>query len=348
MIESNNPKAFTLHALAAAVEATVDGDGETLITGVAPIESAGSGDISFVANAKYTRHIATTGASALILAPGVPCQHRPVIRHANPYLAYAHIVDMLYADAVPMAPGIDASAQVHESATVDATACVGPLCDVAAGAAIGASTRLLSSVFVGRDVRIGANCLFYPGVRIMHGCRIGNNVILHAGAVIGSDGFGFAPSPTGLKKIKQIGWVEVSDDVEIGANTTVDRGAIGPTKVGRRTKIDNLVQIGHNVVIGDDCIIVSQVGISGSTKVGNRVVLAGQVGVVGHIEIGNDVQIGAQSGVAKSVPAGTKVFGSPARGLIETNRIQASLTRLPELLKRVRQLEKKLDTSSGD
>jgi UDP-3-O-[3-hydroxymyristoyl] glucosamine N-acyltransferase len=188
----------------------------------------------------------------------------------------------------------------------------------------------------------------YPGVKIMNDCRIGDRVILHAGVVIGSDGFGFAESDQGLKKIKQVGWVEIDDDVEIGANTTVDRGAIGPTRIGAGTKIDNLVQIAHNVEIGKHCIIVSQVGISGSTKIGNGVVLAGQVGLVGHIEVGDGVRVGAQSGVPKSIPPGKMMFGSPAREIMETKRIEAALVRLPDLLKRVRKIEKKLGDDSAD
>ena len=173
----------------------------------------------------------------------------------------------------------------------------------------------------------------------MHGCAIGSNVIIHGGVVIGSDGFGFAQSAAGHKKIRQIGGVEIGDDVEIGANTTIDRGALGPTKIGRGTKIDNLVQIAHNVEIGEHCLIVSQVGISGSTKIGNYVVLAGQVGLVGHIQLGDGVKVGAQSGVTDDVPPGHKVFGSPAREIMETLRTEAALRRLPELLKRVKKLE---------
>ena len=182
----------------------------------------------------------------------------------------------------------------------------------------------------------------------MHGSRIGNNVTLQPGVIIGSDGFGFAESESGHEKIKQVGWVEIGDDVEVGANTTIDRGALGPTRVGRGTKIDNLVQIAHNVEIGENCIIVSQVGISGSTKLGDRVILAGQVGLTGHIEIGDDVRVGAQSGVPKSVAAGKTVFGYPARDITATMRIEACLTRLPDLFKRVKKLESKPSKPSGD
>jgi UDP-3-O-[3-hydroxymyristoyl] glucosamine N-acyltransferase len=199
----------------------------------------------------------------------------------------------------------------------------------------------VSDVYIGEGVTIGANGLFYPGVKIMSGSRLGDGVIIHSGTVIGSDGFGFAESETGLKKIKQVGWVEIEDDVEIGSNVSVDRGAIGPTRIGQGTKIDNLVQIGHNVEIGRQCLLVSQVGVSGSTHIGNGVILGGQVGLVGHIEIGDGVRVGAKSGVSKSIPAGKTVFGNPAREIMETKRIHASMRRLPDLIKTVRELKKK-------
>ncbi|HEX2897616.1 MAG TPA: UDP-3-O-(3-hydroxymyristoyl)glucosamine N-acyltransferase, partial [candidate division Zixibacteria bacterium] len=190
--------------------------------------------------------------------------------------------------------------------------------------------------------------LVYPGVMIMNDSQIGQNAIIHSSTVVGSDGFGFVPTKEGIKKIQQIGWVEIGNDVEIGSNVSIDRGALGPTRIGDGTKIDNLVQIAHNVQIGKNCLIVSQVGISGSTKLGNNVVLAGQVGIIGHIEIGDGSMVGAQSGVAKSIPPGKTYFGYPAREIMETKRIEASLSRLPELLKRVRELEKKLGLKSSD
>ncbi|HOD66174.1 MAG TPA: UDP-3-O-(3-hydroxymyristoyl)glucosamine N-acyltransferase [candidate division Zixibacteria bacterium] len=334
--------AFTVAYLAERVGGTVAGDGSVEIGAAAPIETAGPGDISFIANPRYARFLATTRAGAVVVSPQTECPRLPLIRHAQPYLAFACILDLLYPDERLVAPGIDPRAVVAAGAVVDPTAGVGALCHIREGVRIGAGTELVSSVFVGRDVVVGDNCRIYPGVCLMDGTRLGNNVIIHSSTVIGSDGFGFAPSPTGLKKIKQVGWVEIDDDVEIGSNCSVDRGALGPTRIGRGTKIDNLVQIAHNVEIGRHAIIVSQVGISGSTRVGNGVVLAGQVGLVGHIEVGDGVQVGAQSGVARSVPAGKKVFGSPARDLAETGRIEAALVRLPELLKRVRRLEDKL------
>ncbi|MCP4684941.1 MAG: UDP-3-O-(3-hydroxymyristoyl)glucosamine N-acyltransferase [bacterium] len=339
---------MTLGELAKRVGATVEGDAQTVIEAVGPIETAGPGAISFIANSRYSRFVETTRASALILDPDTPCTHIPVIRHPNPYFAYAQIVALLYPDQPQTAPGVHADSVIEWDVNIDESSRIGPLCHLRHGTVIGRNCQLVSSVYVGEDVQIGDNCLFYPGVRILNGSKIGNNVILHSGVVIGSDGFGFAPSEKGLKKIKQVGWVEIADDVEIGSNTTVDRGAIGPTKIGRGTKIDNLVQIAHNVEIGENAIIVAQVGISGSTKVGNRAILAGQVGLVGHIEIGDDVQVGAQSGVAKSLAAGKTVLGSPARDIMQAKRIEAALSRLPDLFKRVRKLESDEPKKSGD
>jgi UDP-3-O-[3-hydroxymyristoyl] glucosamine N-acyltransferase len=338
---------LTLAEIARQVEAALEGDGSTEIRGVAPIEHAVEGDISFVANERYKKFVASTGASALVLAPGVPCHDHPVLRHENPYLIMAQIIDLFYPERSITDPGVHPSAIIHPTAKVDTTASVGAFCHIGPNSSIGKDSQIAAGAYIGENVVIGAQCRIYPGARIMNDSQIGHRVILHPGVVIGSDGFGFAKTRTGLKKIQQVGWVEIEDDVEIGANTTIDRGAMGPTRIGRGTKIDNLVQIAHNVEIGEHCIIVSQVGISGSTKLGNGVVLAGQVGLVGHIEIGDGVQIGAQSGVSKSIPAGKRVFGYPARDFMETARIEGSLTKLPELLKRVHALEKKLSQDSG-
>ncbi|HWR81969.1 MAG TPA: UDP-3-O-(3-hydroxymyristoyl)glucosamine N-acyltransferase [Candidatus Deferrimicrobium sp.] len=337
-----NSVSLTLADLAERVGGEVAGNSEVVISGAAPIQTATERDISFVANVRYAKYLATTRAGAVVLDLTTECSRLPVLRHQRPYLAFALILDELYPDVGQLAPGIHATAMIEEGATVDPTAAIGPFCHVRSGATIGSGSQLVSAVFIGRDVAIGDNCLLYPGVQVMDGCRLGSGIIVHSSTVIGSDGFGFAESDQGLKKIKQVGWVEIEDDVEIGSNTSIDRGALGPTKIGRGTKIDNLVQIAHNVEIGRHCVIVSQVGISGSTKIGDGVMLGGQVGIVGHLEIGDKVRIGAQSGVAKSVPAGQTFFGSPARDIMLAKRIDAALTRLPELLHRVRKLEEKL------
>ena len=332
---------FALVDLAEYAGGTVDGDGSVIINGIAPIEKAASGQISFIANDRYKKFIETTKASALVLAPHIDSKGISCIRIKNPYLAFAKIIDLFYPDERIVDDGIDTSSVIHKSAQIDPSAGIGPFCHVSKGAQIGKETQLISSVFIGRDAVIGGNCIFYPGVKILDGTKIGNNVIIHSSTVIGSDGFGYAKSETGLKKIKQVGWVEIDDDVEIGSNVSVDRGALGPTRIGKGTKIDNLVQIAHNVEIGQHSIIVAQVGISGSTKIGNGVILAGQVGVVGHIELGDGVMVGAQSGVKNTIPAGKQIFGSPARDKIAAMRIEAALNRLPELLREFNKLKKR-------
>lgn len=333
---------ITLSELADKTQAELEGDGGIEIIGAAPIETAKPGDITFIANQKYLKHLDTTKASAIVLDKDTPCPGLAALRHDNPYLTFAKVIDILHPDTVDVNPGIDSTSVVDESVKIADTARIGPLCHIKEGASVGDGSRIVSSVYIGKNVSIGSNCLLYPGVRIMDGSKIGDNVIIHSSTVIGSDGFGFAESPTGLKKIKQIGWVEIESDVEIGSNCSVDRGALGATRIGQGTKIDNLVHIAHNVDIGRSCIITGQVGVAGSTKLGNGVMLGGQVGLVGHIELGDGVQVGAQSGVSRSVPADKKVFGSPARDIKETMRIEASLVRLPKLLKRVKKIEDNL------
>jgi UDP-3-O-[3-hydroxymyristoyl] glucosamine N-acyltransferase len=310
-----------------------------VIRGAAPIHTAVAGEISFLANEKYKKFLASTQASAIILDTKTESTHPAILRDDNPYLAFAFALDALYPPKPLIPAGVHPTAVVEPGAQIDPTAAIGALCHIRTGSTIGENCQLVSSVFIGCDCTIGDDSLLYPGVRVMDSCKIGKRAIIHSSTVIGSDGFGFAPSPQGAKKVLQIGWVEIGDDVEIGSNCSIDRGALGPTRIGNRTKIDNLVQIAHNVEIGDDCFIVSQVGIAGSTKVGNRCVLAGQVGLVGHIEIGDGSIIGAQSGVSKTVPGGKTWFGSPAREIMESKRIEAALSRLPELLKRVKRLE---------
>ena len=333
-------KSVSLGELAQEIGARLDGDAEIVITGAAPIEAASSGDISFVANKSYARHIETTQASALILDEATERPDGASLHHENPYYAFALALDILYPAEPLVEPGVDETAVVDEDVDIDHSAGVGPLCHVGPGSTIGAGSQLVSSVSLGKGVTIGKDCIIYPGVRILDGCRIGDRVIIHASTVVGSDGFGFAEHKLGIKKVKQIGWVEIEDDVEIGSNCSIDRGALGPTRIGMGTKIDNLVQIAHNVKIGRFSIIVSQVGIAGSTTIGNGVVLAGQVGLVGHINIGDGVKVAAQSGVTKDTEPGKILLGSPARDIILERKIEASLSRLPKLFQRVRALEK--------
>ena len=343
MTRSNKDVLLKLGDIASRVNAQLEGDPDQEITGAATIDSAGPGQISFLTNPKYKRFLESTQAAALVLDTETVVDGKNVLRHPEPYLTFARILDLLYPPKKIIPTGIHKSSVVETAALVDAGACVGPLCHLCEGAQIGAGTQLLSSIYVGHGSTIGTDCLIYPGVRIMDNCRIGNNVIIHASTVIGSDGYGFAPSADGLKKVPQIGWVEIDDDVEIGSNTSIDRGALGPTRIGRGTKLDNLVQIAHNVQIGQHSVIVAQVGISGSAKIGNGVQMGGQVGIVGHIEIGDGVRVAAQSGVSGSLEAGATVLGSPARDIKDARRQLAAASRLPDILKRLRRIEKKLD-----
>ena len=347
MKTTRNSISLTTGQLAEKIGAKLEGNKTLLIDSAAAIETAELNQISFVANSLYERHLSLSKAGAVVLSNEMDSQGKTVLLHSNPYLAFARILDLLYPDEQSECSGVHQSAIVDDSAVVSKDAAIGPHCHIESNASVAENSRIMASVYLGKNARVGKNCLIYPGVIIMNDCKIGNNVIIHPSTVVGSDGFGYVPSETGIKKIKQIGWVEIDDDVEIGSNVSIDRGALGPTKIGCGTKIDNLVQIAHNVEIGQNCFIVAQVGISGSTKIGNNVTLAGQVGVAGHITIGENAVVGAQSGVTKSVPAGKTFFGCPAREMSRVMKIEASMAKLPELIKRVRELEKKIKNRSG-
>lgn len=317
------------------------GDGSVEITGVAAIEDAAQGDISFLANARYHSFLETTRASALTLATNEDWDKLPSLRSADPYLLFAQVVDIL-CPTEEAEGGVSPQAAVDDSATVATGAAIGPFSVVSAGATIGANSRIDPQVFIGANVTLGADCHLYPGVKVLDDCVIGDRVTIHAGTIVGADGFGYASGPAGHKKIRQVGAVVIEDDVEIGANCTIDRAALGSTVIGAGTKIDNLVQIAHNVRIGKNCIIVSQVGISGSSKLGDWVTLAGQVGIVGHLKLGDKVTVAAQSGVTKDIPDGQTVFGSPALDISQARRMEAALRRLPEMAKRLTALEKQI------
>lgn len=331
-----------LSEIAATCGAEIEGDPGLEILGVAPLDRAGPGELSFLANPKYAAELASTKASAVILAPGVANEGRAVLRVKDPYLAFAKAVSLLYPPSAPSFRGLHPSAVVAEGARVAPTAVLMPFVVVDRGASIGDRSILFPFVYVGENARVGVDCRVYANVSIRESVTLGDRAIVHSGAVLGSDGFGFAPEGAKHRKIPQIGTVEIGDDVEIGAGTTIDRGALGPTRIGRGTKIDNLVQIGHNVQIGEDCILVAQLGISGSTTVGNHVTLAGQVGVGGHLHIGDNAIVAAQSGVARDVAPGEVLWGTPAQPLTLQKRMDLSLTKLPELLTRMRRLEQRI------
>lgn len=332
---------FRLKELAERIGARLVGTGEAVVRGIAPIESAGRGEVTFLANPKYLRFVRETKAEAVIAKEPVEGARTRFLVTDNPYLAFARAVELFHPATRPE-PGISPLAFVHSSARIGAEATVSPFAVVREGAAVGDRTVLHPGVCVGEDVRIGEDCLLYPHVVLYRGVRVGSRVILHAGCVIGSDGFGFAPSKEGFRKIPQVGTVEIEDDVEIGANTTIDRAALGVTRVGRGTKLDNLVQVGHNVVIGEDTVVAAQTGISGSVRIGRRVMIGGQAGLAGHLEVGDGVMLGAKSGVAASLDASeSRVWsGIPAVPHRTWLRISGLLPKLPELFRRVRRLER--------
>ena len=328
----------SLAELAKLLGGEVQGDASLIVRSVAPLETAGPSDLSFVANPTYLRRARESGAGAVLVGPGIDLGGRPALVVPDPYVALA-VVLTLYHPPDPVKPGVSRESvvgfecRIDESAEIQARAVIGDRCRIGPGTKIGAGAVLGARVSVGRDAVI------HPNVTIYDGCVLGDRVIVHAGAVIGSDGFGYALEGGHRRKIPQVGIVTVEDDVEIGANATIDRATFGSTVIGRGTKIDNLVQVGHNVVLGEDCVLVAQVGLSGSVKVGDRVVFAGQSGSVGHIAIGDDVTVGAKSAVTKDVPAGSFLIGHPAIEAGAWKRAAALFARLPELRRRLMRLE---------
>ncbi len=332
---------FTAAEIAKHLHGEVVGDTSIVLDNFAPADTARKGDLTFAENEEYFSKAEQSAASAILVNNHFKSDKKVLIRVANPRVAFAKVLPLFFPE-MKFPPGIHASAVVAKSAKVDPTAHVGPLCVIEAGAQIGARTVLRGGNHIGEDCELGEDVKIFPNVTIYPQTQIGNRVSIHAGAAIGSDGFGYVFDEGAHHKVPQIGNVIISDDVEIGANVTVDRGALGPTVIGKGTKIDNLVQIAHNVVIGENCLVISQSGISGSTKLGNFVTLAGQVGLAGHLKIGDGAVIAAQSGVMHDVPAGEKWFGYPAQPDKQYKRQLIALYKLPELLKRVAELEKKL------
>jgi UDP-3-O-[3-hydroxymyristoyl] glucosamine N-acyltransferase len=339
---------MTLAELAEKISARLEGPGDAVVTGIAPIDEAGAGQVSFIAQGKYAAAAKLSKASGIIAKAPIPGASASFLLSPNPYYSYACAVELFHPPYRPE-PGVSPKADVHPTAEIEAGATVSAFASVAEGSKVGAGTIVFPGVVVGRNVRIGAGCRIYPNVVLYDDIVIGDRVILHAGCVVGSDGFGFAPSAAGYKKIPQVGTVEIADDVELGANTTVDRAALGVTRIGKGTKLDNLVQVGHNVVIGSDTVIASQTGISGSCKVGSRVMIGGQSGLAGHLEIEDGIMLGAKCGVADSLKATTsKVWsGIPVMPHGTWLRMVTLLPKLPELFKRVSRLEKE-NPSQGD
>lgn len=333
-----------LDELASIVGGSVEGDGSVAISDVASFDTAGPCEITFLADAKYLKRLKDTKAGAVIVRPSTAgVKGVNLLISENPHLAFARMIDLFRPMELP-AQGIHPDSAVHPEATIGEGVSIGPFVVVERCASIGPGAVLFPGVYIGRGAVVGTDAMLYPGVSVREGCVIGDRVIAHSNAVIGSDGFGYARVGSKYHKIPQRGIVRVGDDVEIGACVTIDRATIGETVIGRGTKIDNLVQIAHNVKVGEDCVLVSQTGIAGSTTVGDRVQFGGQAGVAGHVEIGSDVMVGAKSGVTKDIAPSSVVSGMPAIPHGEWLRAQTIVAKLPEMRKKIMELEKRLAT----
>ncbi|MDP2683181.1 MAG: UDP-3-O-(3-hydroxymyristoyl)glucosamine N-acyltransferase [Deltaproteobacteria bacterium] len=336
----------TLRELAGLVGGDIAGDENTIISGVASIDRAAEGDITFIASPKYIAGISGTKASAIIVALGTDLKSVPkgknILYVKNPYLAFAKTLAFFNPLPLPY-HGIHPNAHIHHTAEIGLSVSIYPHVYIDDDANIGDRAVLYPGVYIGMGASIGDDTVLHSNVSIREGCRIGKRVIIHCNSVVGSDGFGFAKDGSKYHKIPQVGIVRIEDDVEIGACVTIDRATLGETVVARGTKIDNLVQIAHNVTIGEDSAIVAQAGIAGSTKLGNRVTLAGQVGVVGHIEITDDVIIGSQSGVAQDITEKGVFSGTPAIPHREWLKAQNIFAKLPEMRKKILELEKRVE-----
>ncbi len=332
----------TLRELAGLVGGDIAGDESTIIKGVASIDNAAEGDITFIASPKYIAGISGTKASAIIASPDIKELHgKNFLYVKNPYLAFAKTLVIFNPPPLPY-KGVHPNACIHHTAEIGSSVSIYPHVYIDEGAKIGDRVVLYPGVYIGKGASINDESILYSNVSVREGCRLGKRVIIHCNSVVGSDGFGFAKDGTKYHKIPQVGIVRIEDDVEIGACVTIDRATLGETVIGRGTKIDNLVQIAHNVIIGEDSVIVAQAGIAGSTKIGSRVTLAGQVGVVGHIEITDDVIIGSQSGVAQDIPDKGVFSGTPAIPHREWLKAQNIFAKLPEMRKMLLELEKKV------
>lgn len=337
---------YTLSQLAEKLQVPFKGEDIT-ITGIQTLESAKSSDIAFLANPKYVEALSTTGAGAIIVHPQYASRVKNALLSEDPYNTFAHCIQF-FAPEEGTFRGVSPLAFIDPSAKIGENCTIYPFAYIGAGVTLGHNCHIFPSVYVGEDSVIGNNCTLYPNSTLMSRLVLGDNCIIQSGAVLGADGFGFIRTPDGIQKIPQIGRTVLGNDVEIGANTTVDKAALDVTSVGSGTRVDNLVQIAHNVTIGKDCFIISQVGIAGSSHIGDNCTLAGQVGVVGHINIGSNVTVGPQSGVAKDIADNKIVGGSPPSDYRNYLRVLSLTPRLPELFKRMSALEKELEQTKND
>ena len=332
----------TLAEIAEYIGGTVVGNGDVVVRSVSGIKEAKEGDITFVANSKYFPLVEDTQASAIIIPIDMEVEGKPIIRTDNPSLSFAKVVSLFSGEEACHPKGIHKTAIISDGVKLGDNVAIGSYTVIEKGAVVGNNTNIYSNCFVGHNTLIGSNSIIYPNVTIREKNFLGDRVIVHSGTVIGSDGFGFVKVNGIHEKIPQIGTVEIQDDVEIGANVTIDRARFDKTIIGRGTKIDNLVQIAHNVRIGENCIIVSQSGISGSVIIEDNVILAGQAGVAGHLTIGSGAVVASRAGVTHSVPPNTTVSGYPAKPHGHAKRVNACVQRLPQYVKTINELKQKI------
>lgn len=336
---------FTAKQIADFINGKVEGDANAAVNTFAKIEEGAPGALSFLSNPKYTHYIYSTKSSIVLVNNDVVLEepvHTTLIRVDNAYECIAKLLQ-LYQASMPVKKGIDPLAFVSPTAKVGEDCYVGAFAYIGDNAVLGNGTQVFPHAYIGDNVKVGAKCLIKPNVTVYHGCVIGDNVTIHAGSVIGADGFGFAPNSDGYDKIPQIGIVTIEDNVEIGANTCVDRSTMGSTIVRKGVKLDNLVQVAHNVEIGENTVMSAQVGIAGSTKIGAWCMFGGQVGIAGHSTIGDKTFLGAQSGVPGNIKGNETLIGTPPMEPKAYFKSQAIFRRLPELYKQVASLQKQLD-----
>jgi UDP-3-O-[3-hydroxymyristoyl] glucosamine N-acyltransferase len=332
---------FTVAEIARQIEGEVIGDGALPLTGFAPANAAQEGHLTFAENREYFAQAEQSGASAILVGSGAGPSRKTLISVKNPRVAFARVLPLFFPER-RFPAGVHPTAVVAASAAIDPSVHVGPHCVIGERVRIGARSALMGGNHIGDDSQMGDDVTLFPNVVIYGRSQLGNRVRIHAGTIIGSDGYGYVFDAGQHRKVLQIGNVVIHDDVEIGANTCIDRGALGSTVIGRGTKIDNLVQIAHNLVVGEGCLLVGQSGYAGSTRLGNYVVVAAQAGIAGHLKIGNQVTIAAKSGVMHDIPDGEKWLGMPAGPDREVKRQWISQRRLPDLLHRVAELEKQV------
>jgi UDP-3-O-[3-hydroxymyristoyl] glucosamine N-acyltransferase len=332
---------LTLKHIAKSIGGSVVGDDRISITGINSLLEAEKGEISFLVRPQLREQAKSTRASALIVKEEIGLYGGPQVIVSDPYLAYAKVAT-LFEPPIPRFPGISERAVIEEGTQFGDNVSIYPLAYVGRECVLGSKAIIFPGVYLGDRVTVGEETILYPNVTVLSDCMIGKHCIIHAGTVIGSDGFGFVKDGDTNVKIPQTGIVEIEDNVEIGANNTIDRAALGRTLIRQGVKTDNLVQIGHNVLVDENTVIVAQVGISGSTKIGKRVVIGGQVGLADHIEVGDRVMIGSKSGVAQSIPAGEVVSGIPTMPHRHWLRTTGHIKRLPEYVERIKELENKV------